>query len=185
MTITIIYAHPYDKSFNHAIFEKKIAKLKSDSKVNIIDLYKDGFDPTYSERELSLFKNGETSDTQVSEYQKMIKESTKLIFVFPIWWNDLPAMLKGFVDKVFKMNFSYVDTPRGVKGKLNNIQSAEIITTSKSPTWYIKLFAGNAIRNVFIKATLKQVGIKHVSWKNFGQISKSQSKERGDFLNDL
>lgn len=185
MIITIIYAHPYDKSFNHAIFENKIAALKHDNKINIIDLYGDNFDPTYSARELSLFKEGKTSDTQVTEYQKMIKDSEKLIFVFPIWWNDLPAMLKGFIDKVFKMNFSYMDTSRGVRGMLGNIQSAEIITTSKSPTWYIKFFAGNAIRSVFIKSTLKQVGIKHVSWKNFDQISKSQLKQRNAFLNEL
>lgn len=139
----------------------------------------------YSINELSLFHLGDTEDDQVKEYQKKIKESSKLIFIFPVWWNDMPAILKGFIDKVFKLKFAYVDSPRGVKGLLKNIQNAEVITTSKSPTWYLKYFAGNSIQKVFINATLKQTGINNVHWKNIGSIGKSTEKSRKEFLNKL
>ncbi|AUI71061.1 NAD(P)H-dependent oxidoreductase [Companilactobacillus alimentarius] len=183
MTTTIIYAHPYSKSFNNAILKKVSEKYKSDYRV--IDLYKEEFNPVYSSNELSLFKYGETEDDKVEEYQKILKESSKLVFIFPIWWNGMPAILKGFIDKVFKMNFAYVDSPRGVEGLLTNIDSVDIVTSSKSPTWYLKFFSGNAIQKVFIKSTLKQAGIKNASWKNFGSIKKSTKKQREKFLKNL
>ncbi|WP_263432126.1 NAD(P)H-dependent oxidoreductase [Leuconostoc gasicomitatum] len=72
-----------------------------------------------------------------------MKETEKLIIITPIWWNSIPAILKGFFDKVLKMNFAYVSGRTGVKGLLANIHSAEIITTSTSPKFYIKYFSGN------------------------------------------
>ncbi|MGO2764212.1 MAG: NAD(P)H-dependent oxidoreductase [Pseudolactococcus laudensis] len=67
------------------------------------------------------------------------------MLVFPIWWHDTPAILKGFLDKVMLHQFSYQDTKTGIKGLLINIEDVTIITTSKSPTWYLKYFGGNAI----------------------------------------
>ncbi|CUS25674.1 hypothetical protein FC70_GL000931 [Paucilactobacillus oligofermentans DSM 15707 = LMG 22743] len=186
MLTTIIYAHPYQGSFNHAILKKVEGQLLEKNRdFKVIDLYQDKFDPIYSTEELNLFNSGKTSDSLVKGYQKALKDADQLIFIFPIWWNDLPGMVKGFVDKVFKMNFAYVDGNHGVKGLLTNINQVNIFTTSKSPNWYIKLFAGNAIKSVFIKSTLQQVGIRNVKWNNFGQISKSDNLKREQYLSNI
>jgi putative NADPH-quinone reductase len=66
MKTLIIYAHPYDKSFNHAIFTKVQQILKArKEEFPAIDLYWDNFNPAYDARELSLFKAGKTSDPNV------------------------------------------------------------------------------------------------------------------------
>jgi len=132
----IIYAHPYDGSFNHAILEEVKAGLEASGRpYEVIDLYADGFDPRYTAEELSLFSKGETTDPLVERYQKMIEASDSWIFVSPIWWSDVPAILKGFLDKVMKQKWAYLPSSTGVKGKLTHVRSAWAITTSTGPTF--------------------------------------------------
>ncbi|MCD2256385.1 NAD(P)H-dependent oxidoreductase [Agrilactobacillus fermenti] len=121
----------------------------------------------------------------VEHYQELLQQANKVIIITPIWWNDLPGMLKGFFDKVMKMNFAYRATKTGVKGLLTKIQQLTIITTSTSPTWYLKLFCGNAVKSVFLKASVKQMGIKNTSWLNFGSIGKQSLSKRQAYLSDL
>ena len=121
----IIYAHPYDGSFNHAILEEVKAGLEASGRpYEVIDLYADGFDPRYTAEELSLFSKGETTDPLVERYQKMIEASDSWIFVSPIWWSDVPAILKGFLDKVMKQKWAYLPSSTGVKGKLTHERRA-------------------------------------------------------------
>lgn len=183
MQTTIIYAHPYDKSFNHAILEKLLAKYATED-LAVIDLYKDGFKPVYTREELALFKTGETLNSLVRHYQEQLAKTDKLIIVSPIWWNNIPAIFKGFFDKVLKMNFAYCPTKTGVKGLLTNITSDEVVTTSTSTTFSLRYFAGNCI-NSSVKSTLKQIGIQHFSWKHLGGISQSTAKKREKFLATL
>ena len=92
----IIYAHPYEGSFNHAILEEVKAGLEASGRpYEVIDLYADGFDPRYTAEELSLFSKGETTDPLVERYQKMIEASDSWIFVAPMWWSDVPPFLHG------------------------------------------------------------------------------------------
>ncbi|MDO1605179.1 NAD(P)H-dependent oxidoreductase [Lactobacillus sp. YT155] len=182
----IIYAHPYPKSFNHAVLDKVEATFKTQSReYEVIDLYQDGFDPRYTTEELALFSKGETLDPLVRQYQDKLKKATAIIIISPVWWNDIPAILKGFFDKVMKQKFAYVATSTGVKGMLDNIQSATVITTSTSPTWYLRLFSGNAIKRVFLNGTIKQIGIKNRKWINFGGITGSKKEKREQFLKEL
>ena len=134
MKTLIIYAHPYDKSFNHAIFTKVQQILKArKEEFSAIDLYWDNFNPAYDARELSLFKAGKTSDPNVKKYQKLLKEANRRIFIFPVWWNDTPAIIKGFIDKVMKKQFAYNVGATGVIGHLKNIQRVEVMTTLPHP----------------------------------------------------
>ena len=104
---TIIYAHPYEKSFNHAILERVQALLDAKGQAyQLIDLYADGFNPVFTKEELALFAEGKALDPLVLQYQEALKESNRLIFIFPIWWANMPAIVKGFIDKVFLRTFA-------------------------------------------------------------------------------
>ena len=99
----IVYCHPYDKSFNHAILETIVNNLnRHHQKFKIIDLYKENFDPVYSAQELKLYHAGETVDPQVTRYLTLFRQVKGVIFVTPLWWNSIPGMLKGFIDKTLK-----------------------------------------------------------------------------------
>ncbi len=182
----IIIAHPWKESFNHAIFEKISRKLEDQNKNFIsIDLYENDFSPALSVQELSKFKDGLPLDLKVIEYQAMLKQVSELIIIFPIWWYSMPAILKGFFDKVLLKNFAYTESPRGLIGQLTHISKVTIITTSEGPTWYIKYFKGNFVKTVLIGGILKDIGIKNTKWINFPNIKKSSKEKRVKFLEDL
>jgi len=124
---------------------------------------------------------------RINQINPDLKSAHHLIFITPIWWNDVPGMLKGFVDKVMKegSELSHVVTKTGIKGLLTNLSSAYVLTTSTSPTFYIKLFCGNGIKKVFVRTTLKQLGVKKSHWINFGNISNSTLQRRQKYLESI
>ncbi|MFD1418302.1 NAD(P)H-dependent oxidoreductase [Companilactobacillus keshanensis] len=169
----IIYCHPCKKSFNHAellLIEQYLRNNKV--KYDLIDLYADEFDPVYSKQEFNVLE----SDPLVQNYQQKIENADNLIFIFPIWWNDLPAMLKGFIDKV-------MGSKRLVENAYNSdnldfINSAYIYTTSSMSTWRVR--HSSAVNKVFVKLTLKQLGIRRCHWHNLDKIDSriQDSKEK-------
>ena len=183
---TIIYAHPYEQSFNHAILQRVRELLESKGEAyKLIDLYADGFNPAYTKEELALFNQGKALDPLVLHYQEILKKTDRLIFIFPIWWADMPAIVKGFEDKVFLKTLAYNPTPTGIKGCLTQIREAVVITTSTAPTWYLKFFCGNVIGKTMIGHTLKGIGAGSGRWINFGGMDKSTAQARQSFLDKL
>ena len=120
---TVIFAHPWHGSFNKAILDsvtKKFEEMKES--YTIIDLHKDNFDPVMREEDLKLYSEGKFNDPLVGKYQEILKKSDGLVFIFPIWWSTMPAILKGFLDKVFLLNFAYNHGNTGITGHLKNIK---------------------------------------------------------------
>ncbi|MCD7120051.1 NAD(P)H-dependent oxidoreductase [Limosilactobacillus agrestis] len=188
MDTLIIYCHPYPQSFNHAVLEKVQSNLNSQGvNYQLIDLYAEHFNPTYSAKELSLYHAGGTTDPLVRKYLALLKSCQTVIFIMPYWWNDIPGMLKGFIDKVMKegVDQSHTVTKTGVKGALTNVKHCYVLTTSTSPTWYIRFFLGNAIKKIFINKTLKQLGFSNISWQNFGGITNSSLAKRNKYLDKV
>lgn len=183
---TIILAHPWHGSFNKSILDSIITKLEEKSReYHIIDLNKDGFDPVFSEEELKLYKDGGYHDDQVGNYQSILNKSSELIIIFPIWWYNMPAILKGFIDKVMLKGFAYTKSSAGfLVGSLKNIKRTFVITTSEAPTWYLKLM-GNPIKGVLIGSTLKQIGLKNVKWLNSENTTSGAHEKRQKFLDKV
>ena len=186
---TIIFAHPWHGSFNKAILDTVTTELQNKQvPYQVIDLNKDGFNPVLTESELALFAKGESLDPLVSKYQQMLKETDQLIFIFPLWWSDVPAILKGFFDKVMLKNFAYTATSMGLKGNLTHIRSAKVIVTGQAPKWHIKYMRGNPIQKTFIGTTLKNIGIKNAKWlycSNSSNPSQEASEKRKRFLSKI
>lgn len=188
MSTTIIYAHPYEKSFNAAILAEVSQQLAAKNEAfQVLDLCADGFNPAYTKAELALYKEGKTGDPLVQKYQQALRQSSRVIYIFPIWWGEAPAIIKGFSDKVFAKDFAYSQNPKNgmTKGLLTHIQQALIITTSTAPTLIVKLFFGNAISRVFSGYTLKSVGIKQRKWLNCGRVNLCSQEQRQAFLASL
>ena len=99
----LIYAHPNPNSFNAAIKTKIISTLeKARVTYKVIDLYLENYNPVMSLEEI----DGNIS-LETKRYQRLISESTSIIFIFPVFWFRAPAILEGFLDKVFVPKFAY------------------------------------------------------------------------------
>ena len=181
MNILIIYAHPYCKSFNHAILKQVESSIPSIHKVKTIDLYKENFDPVLKfdeeNKRRDLSKNPETS-----KYRDMIKEADKLIFIFPIWWSGMPAVLKGFIDRVFVSGFAYSYKKIGLEGHLKG-KSAWIITTMNAPAIILPFF--NDYGKVLKNQILKQCGITPAKLTTLTQVESATLEKRNLYLQKI
>ena len=120
MDYLIIYAHPNPKSFNHAVKETVENKLKEKGKsFETRDLYALGFEPVMKPDDFIAIQQG-THLPDVKEEQQLIADAKRLILIHPIWWYSMPAILKGYVDRVFSYGFAYTQTEEGIKPLLTD-----------------------------------------------------------------
>ena len=133
MRYVILYAHPNPKSFNHAILARVEANLKRDRKEYVVrDLYALNFKPVLEPADFVAMGGGSVRP-DVAEEQRHIAAADKLIVIHPIWWFGMPAMLKGYIDRVFTGGFAYAYTAKGVEGLLKG-KRAIILNTPSNPT---------------------------------------------------
>ena len=181
MNILIIYAHPNCKSFNNAILKQVESSISSTHKIKTIDLYKENFDPVLKfdekNKRRDLAKSPETC-----KYRDMIKEADKLIFIFPIWWSGMPAILKGFIDRVFVSGFAYSYKKIGLEGHLKG-KSAWIITTMNAPSVILPFF--NDYGKVLKNQILKPCGITPVKLTTLAQVESSSQEKRKLYLEKI
>ena len=182
---TIVFAHPWHGSFNKALLDTVVLQLENKStKYQIIDLHKDNFNPVLEEKDLALYSKGKSTDKLVIKYQQMLKDSKELIFIFPIWWFEAPAIFKGFLDKVMLKDFAYIESKTGLKGLLTHIQKTTIFTTSEVPNWYLRFLGGNYMNRTF-KVSLKGIGLKKVKWINNPYTSSNSKEKNQKFLKKI
>lgn len=177
---TIILAHPWHGSFNKVILDTITNKYNVENKpYQVIDLNKDNFNPVMTEAELALYNQGKAIEPLVIKYQEIIKETKEIIFIFPIWWGTMPAILKGFFDKVLLKDiaFNYENgwTP------LLDINKSTVITTSENNTAAFE----NSIVGTFVPNMLESVGIKNTKWLNCEHVSGGTDECRKNFLKKI
>ncbi|MDR2790890.1 MAG: NAD(P)H-dependent oxidoreductase [Campylobacteraceae bacterium] len=171
--ILIINGHPNMESLNHAVsgFYAKAA-AENNASVEIINIGELKFDPNLAygyKKEIKLEKC-------LQDAVKKIKDAEHIVFVFPLWWGSYPALMKGFIDRVFlpKIAFDYDDKDKRIelfKGK-----SARIIITMEQPAWYYRLISRSCTTVQLKHITLNFCGIKNVKTTYFGNIGNMDGK---------
>lgn len=178
--VAIIFAHPWHGSFNKAILDGITDQLNKDKRsFQIIDLHKDNFNPVFTEQELALYAKGEYADPLVGHYQEVLKSADEVIFIFPIWWSSMPAILKGFLDKVMLVNFSH-NYENGWTPLLA-IKKTVVVTTSQSPTEKYSC----AIENQLIQNGLEAIGFQNSAWLNCDNVGFGTDEYRKEFIDKV
>lgn len=181
MKVLIIYAHPNPKSFNDAILEHVKQGLKSGNhSFEVIDLYADNFNPVlvYNEQ---VKRRDLMNDVETAHYRELVKQAEHLIFVYTIWWYGMPAILKGFIDRVFVSGFAYVSNGKMQKGLFSD-KSAWVIYTIDSPSWFVSIFRKNIEWRTIKDAILNYCGIKKIKKTMLAGVKNSDSNKRQKWL---
>lgn len=181
----IVYYHPYAGSFCHAILEAAMQGAKSrGSEVDVIDLGADEFNPVMSGADLLAFRKHEMVDEQALAYVDRIKQADELVIVFPIWWELMPAMVKGFIDKVIfpGSTYDYTHGGKGMRTLLTNLSRVQVYCTMNTPGWLYRTLFGNAIHRALILGTLRKSGLRNVHLKTFYGVKGSSDKQRAKWL---
>lgn len=185
MNTLVVYCHPYEGSFCHAILENlENGAKETGKKLDVIDLYKNNFNPVMSGKDLLGFVKHQAQDQQAIDYAERLKKADHLILVFPIWWELMPAMMKGFIDKVIfpGQTFEYTKSGLGMTSSLPNLKKTTVITTMNTPKPMYKFVYGNAIKKSLIKGTLKKSGFKNVKWLSFNMVKMKSNEKRQKWL---
>lgn len=192
MKTLIIYAHPNPKSFNAAIKETVEQELKSKNhEVRVRDLYQMNFNPILNADDFNhFFQNQIPSDIKAE--QNEIEWADNLIFIYPTWWISMPAMLKGYIDRVFTNGFAFQVTENGAEGLLKG-KKVIIFQTTGQPEENLKPY--NLISSMEISmgsGTLAFCGIESITHKFFyavpyitDDMRKSMLEEVKTILNDI
>ncbi|NCC99610.1 MAG: flavodoxin family protein [Bacteroidia bacterium] len=181
--ILIINGHPDSESFCYdlAISYKNGAELtNADCKlVNLFDLKFD----------LNLhygYRKRTELEPDLLKIQQDILDSDHLVFVYPTWWGTYPAILKGFIDRVFLPKFAFKYRENSLLwDKLLTAKSARLIVTMDTPKWYYSLIYKNPGHNSMKKGILEFCGIKPVKITTLGPIKSSDDKKRQYWINKI
>jgi NAD(P)H dehydrogenase (quinone) len=163
MRIFIVLAHPKPVSFNATLCTALCDGLRQAGHVaDVADLYAEGFDPVLRGPELdTLGTNRPLPD--VAAYQQRLLAAQGLAFVFPVWWFGIPAILKGFVDRVFQEEFAFRFTSGGkVRGLLTQKKALVVCTTGVNASIHRLFRFGRPLEKTFDEWTLKNCGIGDV-----------------------
>lgn len=155
----IIYAHPSRTGFHGCFLEKIEEKLKArpETAYEVLDLYALKYDPVLQDAELYSAGRRAVSPENLA-FQTKVKEADRLLFVYPTWWQNMPAILKGFMDRVFTSGFAFVYKAGIPIGLLKN-KKAAAFTATGGPRIYTRLFIRDQSLHVLTKDILSFVGI--------------------------
>ncbi len=166
--ILIVNGHPNKESLNFALVEAyKKGALESGAEIKEINIADLQFNPNL---QYGYKKRTELEPDLLESWDK-IKWAEHLVFVFPIWWGGMPAMLKGFFDRLFLPGFAFQYRENSVWwDKLLTGKSAHIIATMDTPYWYFRLVYGNPGIQQFKRTILQFSGINPVKVTVFSPI---------------
>lgn len=188
MNVAIIFNHPYEGSYCTAILHAVLSGLqRAGHTVDVLHLDKEGFNPVMTAEDLKAFKEGNAVDPQVIEYKRRLDNAGHLVFIFPIWWELMPAMTKGFIDKVIfpGVAYSYTTKGRGMAPLFKNVRGVTVITTMNTPSLLYKLIFGNAIKKALITGTFWKIGYKNRSWLNLSMVKSASDQKRKKWLANI
>ncbi|MGI3167572.1 NAD(P)H-dependent oxidoreductase [Pseudooceanicola sp. C21-150M6] len=154
MRALIIYCHPRDTSFTAAIRDRVMAQLdKAGIEHRMIDLYAEGFNPVMSAQEHTDYLTPGINRAALESHVELLEWCDALIFVYPTWWYGLPAMLKGWLDRVLLPGIAFhMPQAEGetIRPGLTHITRLGVFTTCGA-SWWLTRYIGAPGRRTLIR----------------------------------
>jgi putative NADPH-quinone reductase len=182
MIVLVLLGHQRLGSFCHAITQTAIEELRAAGhEVICHDLYAEKFDAILTEPELA---KGASLDPVVQQHCRELVEAQGYLVVHPNWWAMPPAILKGWLDRVFRQGVVYEFTATGVVPKLKG-KTAVVLTTSNTPREdELRLF-GDPLENLWKNCVFEYCGVENYCRRNFESIIMSTPEQRAAWLADV
>lgn len=179
MNTLIIYTHPNHRSLSYAFLQEVLRGSKENAKVTevkVLDLYEAGFDPVLvfneNKRRRDMYR-----EPELEEYRQQLLWADQIVLVYPIWWGRPPAMLMGYIDRMFASGFAYRDKGGLLAEGLLKGKSVICISSMKGPAHYPLLWLNNSHKALMRKALFNFVGIRKVKFFEFGSMESPKGKQ--------
>lgn len=186
MHILTVYAHPDPKSFNRAlaaVVEEEVGKKKHTHSFH--DLYARGFDPVLRSRDFEDFNHGDIP-ADIKAEQEAVTKADILVFIHPIWWFGMPAILKGWIDRVFSYGFAYGHDSKGVRPLLFGKKAVLVNTAGgEKKTGYIDTGYQDSYLRLTDHGIYEFVGLDVILHRFFYQVPVQSQESRLEMLESL
>ncbi|MGG4215364.1 NAD(P)H-dependent oxidoreductase [Paenibacillus sp. FSL L8-0638] len=181
--ILVIQGNPVAGSYGEALAQSYVKGAKAaGAEVRLLQLSELDFNPNL----LGGYRNKLPLKPDLIQAQESIKWAEHLVFVFPIWWGSLPALMKGFIDRTIMPGFAFkYQKGKSLPDKLLKGRTARLITTMDGPHWYYRFFQGQPGHRMMKDSTLHLCGVKPVRSTTIDLMNKLSDQQRNDWLSKV
>ena len=187
MDVLVVVAHPSRTSFNRAIADVAAQTLREMGHTVLFhDLYEEGFDPLVTAGEIP---KGAALHRVMEDHCRDLSTADGIVIVHPNWWGQPPAILKGWVDRVFRPGVAYEflegDNGEGIPVGLLKAKAALVFNTSNTPQQReIEVF-GDPLETLWKNCIFGLCGVNRFCRKIFGVVVTSTPEERASWLSEV
>jgi len=197
MKVLVVLDHPYTiasaedvphrRSFTAAVAAAAIRGARSAGhQVDLIDLAADGFRPAMSREDLAAWRQGRAVDPLVLDYQRRLLAAGHLAFVFPVWWEAMPAATKGFLDRVLTKGVMYEELP-GARGnpfrnRMTNLRGVSVLSVMTTPDRAYRWWYRDPLTKILFRGTFAKIGVRDLRWTNYASVTGRTPRQRGEML---
>ena len=180
--ILVINGHPDPESYCAALSRAYTEGASSSAQVRLLDLSRVGFDSNLRHG----YRQRTPLEPELVEAQNMIRQADHIVLVYPLWWGSMPAILKGFFDRVLLPGFAFAyRKDSSLWDKLLKGKTAHLIVTSDTPSWYNWLVNRRAGQRIMKHNILGFCGIRTSRVTEIGPVKPSTAEQRADWLDKV
>jgi putative NADPH-quinone reductase len=185
MRILVVHAHPVAESFSTALFHCVAETLeKGGHEVRPLDLYAEGFDPVLSRQGRLDYHTPEVNQRPVATDVALLRWAEGVVFVYPTWWYSHPAMLKGWLERVWLPDVAFHLPADGgrIQPLMTHIRLIGGVSTYGSPWWLIR-WVGDPGRRVIMRGIRPLCAARcRTFWLAHYKMDSSTAESRTAFM---
>lgn len=157
MAALVVLAHPLAGSLSHRLAGTAASALRgAGHETAVLDLYAEGFEPRLSGEERGGYYGTAAPGADIERHAALLREAERLVFLFPTWWFGPPAILKGWIDRVFSPGIAFDHSPGfgPIVPRLTKLKHAAVVTTLGTPWWVDWIGMRRPVRRIFRTAVI-------------------------------
>jgi putative NADPH-quinone reductase len=136
VNVLVLYAHPVSDSFGAAVHQRVLDALAgSGHQIDDCDLYAENFSPVMTGDERRAYHDPNANTATILPYVERLLRAEGLIFVYPTWWYGMPAIMRGYIDRVWLPGVAFEVVNGRTRPLLQHITRFAVVTTYGSPWW--------------------------------------------------
>jgi 1,4-dihydroxy-2-naphthoate polyprenyltransferase len=175
LKVLVVVGHPRRLSLAGALAAAYAAwAARAGAAVELLELAALEFDPHVRTR---VFAH-QSVEPDLERAAALIAWADHLVFVYPTWWGTMPALLKGFLDRILAPGFAFEETGRSGYRPLLGGKTAELLTTTDTPGWVWRWIYGAPGDRAMARAVLGFCGIEVARIRRFGPVRSSSPERR-------
>jgi NAD(P)H dehydrogenase (quinone) len=183
----VLYAHPDADSFDSAAHQAVVQSLNlAGHEVDDCDLYAEAFQPVLSREEHRVYLDPARNQANVAREVERLRNCEGLVFVFPTWSHGMPAILKGYIDRVWLPGVAFTVADGATRPNLQHVKRFAVVTTYGASWWLHTFVFGNPNKKALMRGlrSLAAPGARTL-WLAQYAMDRADDAQRSRFLAEV